>query len=118
MDSDSEEADHEVVPLGEAIRRAISGVHTQSSLADELGVRQNTISRWVTGANTPSLDELREIERLCDRPRGFILTAAGYVQRALSTRDAIAADPGLSPVARQALLASYEVLVGHGDERS
>lgn len=78
MDSDEDQADHEPVPLGEAIRMAVAGTHTQASLADELGVRQNTVSRWVTGANVPSLDEIRRIEEACDVPIGFVLRAAGY----------------------------------------
>ena len=40
---------------------------TQVELASELGVSQPTVSRWVNGENTPTLEQMREVASVCGR---------------------------------------------------
>lgn len=92
--------------LAGGIRAALNG-RRQIDVANRLGVAQNTVSRWATGTNLPkTLDQLSAIEEACDRPAGFILNAAGYIQ-VTSVPEAIAMDPGLTDHDRDFLLAGY-----------
>lgn len=107
--------------IGEAVRVTYEGAGlTQQQLAERLGagVDQPTVSKMVRNQRRPSLEEIRAIEDAAGVPHGAVLRAAGFVDLGASVPDAIAADPGLTPVARSALVAAYEVLVGHGDDRS
>ncbi len=96
------------VDMAAGIRAAING-YRQVDVAEALGVKQNTVSRWVTGTSSPrELDVLEAIEAACARPRGFILLAAGYIQLPQTTREAIAMEPRLSQERRDDLLAMYD----------
>lgn len=100
--------------LSEAIRKAM-GRLTQTEVAaamSELGpaVNQSKVSRWVTGAGEPSFEELARLEQVCNRPRGFILAAAGFA-KAMTVPEVIAIDPALDDQARRMLLGAYEVAV-------
>ncbi len=97
--------------LPDAVRAAYDGRLTQAELADAVGVRQNTVSRWATGRLRPTLEDLANIEQACDRPLGFILRAAGFVGDADDPEDAIAADPRLDDARRELLLGAYRIAV-------
>jgi transcriptional regulator with XRE-family HTH domain len=96
---------------GAAIRSVYSGRYTQTQLAAQLGVAQNTISRWSTGDVEPSLEDIARMEDACGVPRGYILRAAGYVAEARSTEEMIAADPQLDAGQRELLLAAYRAAI-------
>lgn len=94
--------------LGQAIRAAYAGRFTQAELASQLGVAQNTVSRWSTGDVEPSLADLVEIEQVCGLTRGHILRAAGLVSETITAEEVIAADTRLDPPRRELLLAAYQ----------
>lgn len=97
--------------LADAIRFAYKGSLTQVELAEQLGVAQNTVSRWSTGDVEPSLDQIGAVEDACGLPRGFILRAAGYVDSSDSPEAVIAADHRLDAARRDLMLATYKVAV-------
>lgn len=41
---------------------------TQQKLADALGVKQQTVSAWIKGPNTPNMDVCIEIMQVCNAP--------------------------------------------------
>jgi len=94
-------------PIAAAIRSAYAGRLTQAELARQLGVAQNTISRWSTGEVEPRLDDIAAVESACKLPRGFLLRAAGYVEHDSTPEMAIAADHRLDDARRELLLAAY-----------
>lgn len=94
-------------PIAQAIRSAYAGRLTQAELARQLGVAQNTISRWSTGEVEPRLDDIVAVENACKLPRGFLLRAAGYVEHDSTPEMAIAADHRLDDARRELLLAAY-----------
>jgi transcriptional regulator with XRE-family HTH domain len=94
-------------PIAQAIRSAYAGRLTQAELARQLGVAQNTISRWSTGEVEPRLDDIVAVENACKLPRGFLLRAAGYVEHDSTPEMAIAADYRLDDARRELLLAAY-----------
>lgn len=94
-------------PIAAAIRSAYAGRLTQAELARQLGVAQNTISRWSTGEVEPRLDDIAAVEGACKLPRGFLLRAAGYVEHDSTPEMAIAADHRLDDARRELLLAAY-----------
>jgi transcriptional regulator with XRE-family HTH domain len=94
-------------PIASAIRSAYAGRLTQAELARQLGVAQNTISRWSTGEVEPRLDDIVAVETACKLPRGFLLRAAGYVEHDSTPEMAIAADHRLDDARRELLLAAY-----------
>ena len=93
--------------LGAAIRSAYLGRFTQAELAARLGVAQNTISRWSTGAVEPSLDDIARLEDVCEVARGSVLRSAGYVIDLRTTEQMIDNDAGLTASQREAILAVY-----------
>ena len=93
--------------LGAAIRSLYQGRFTQAELAARLGVAQNTVSRWSTGAVEPSLDDIARIEYLCEVPRGSVLRSAGYVIDLRTVEEMIDADDNLTTEQRALLLTAY-----------
>ncbi len=93
--------------LGAAIRSSYQGRFTQAELAARLGVAQNTISRWSTGAVEPSLDDIARIEDLCEVPRGSVLRSAGYVIDLRTVEEMIDADDNLTAEQRALLVTAY-----------
>lgn len=93
--------------VAQAIKRARVGAHTQESLALEIGSDQATISRWETGKQDPTVDEIVAVEDACHKPRGWILVSAGLVADGPSVELSIAADPQLDENQRQFLLNAY-----------
>lgn len=103
--------------LARAIRRAYTGRFTQTELAEQLGVAQNTISRWATGDVEPRLDDIVAIEKACALPRGTILRAAGYVVDSVSPEEVVAADQRLDAARRELLLAAYQAALNQSNPR-
>lgn len=87
--------------LHDAIRLAYKGRITQTALAEQLGVQQNTISRWVTGETTPSLDQIKALEVAAGRPVGFVLRQAGFVESSRTLENAVDSDPTLDEADRR-----------------
>lgn len=57
---------------------------TQESIAERLtaggfSVKQPKVSSWLRGARTPTLDQIAELERIYERPRGWVLQTVGMV---------------------------------------
>jgi transcriptional regulator with XRE-family HTH domain len=94
--------------LGEAIDMAIAGVLSQRRLAGILDVNPSTVSRWIAGEYLPTLDDIAAVEQACNRPLGWILHLAGYVEDVTTVEQAVAMDSRLTDSARQALLDAYE----------
>lgn len=104
-------AHHADMTLGAAIRTA-RGRTTQQQLAERLGTDQTKLSKWEGDHHRPSLEELGEIERACNRPRGFILVAAGFVELPASLEAAIDVDPRLTDEGRAALRGALAGVLG------
>lgn len=98
----------EAMTIGDAIRIALEGRLKQRELADALGIDQGTVSRWVTGKATPTVEDVVRIEDACNRPRGFVLRAAGYISDGTTVLDAIEADHRLDDDARRILSGAYK----------
>lgn len=99
------------MPLHQAIRAAYKGRARQEDIAEQLGINQSQVSRWSRGESTPTLEQLAQIEDAAERPRGFILNAAGLIAPVLSVPDAIAMDPQLDDRDRNSLLALYRSML-------
>lgn len=84
----------------------------QGDVAKILGVDQATVSKWARGVQRIDLEYFPEIDRVCQRPLGYVLTKAGYVdpRPPVDVRAAIVADPNLDEEGRSALAMLYEVL--------
>jgi transcriptional regulator with XRE-family HTH domain len=95
--------------LSQAIRLACEGRISQEALAATLNVAQSTISRWVRGVSSPSIEQVAALERAAGRPPGFVYREAGLVVE-WSVVDAINADPLLDEAGRAALLGAYRGL--------
>lgn len=105
----------EPLPLHEAIARAMAGRVNQRQLAERLGYSQPSVSQWLTGSSLPKVTDIPRIEDACERPRGFILQAAGYCSPATTVSEALAHDVQLSDLSRAIVLAAYEsARGGHG----
>ena len=99
--------------VGVAFRQAYEGAGLrQSDIAAALAVDPATISKWSRGLQRIDLEYFPEIDRVCGRPLGYVLTRAGYVDPAppADVPAAIAADPDLDKEGRGALTMLYEVL--------
>lgn len=98
--------------LRDAIREAYEGRGlTQVQVAERMAVDQTRISRLANGKwsedRGPDPWILAKIEDAAGRPRGWILTQAGFVAEARTVPDAIAVDPALSDTQRGFLLTFY-----------
>lgn len=52
---------------------------SQARLARELGLRPQTINKWVSGENTPPIERWAPIEAALGIERGTIMRRAGYL---------------------------------------
>lgn len=95
-------------PICDAIRTAVtnSGL-TQEAVANALGEKQQTISGWMN-RREPKLDDLVRLEEVLEKPAGYLLRMAGYVDEVVDTFQCITADPHLTEPHRELLLASYD----------
>jgi transcriptional regulator with XRE-family HTH domain len=104
----SQSATGGVLTVPEAIRACWEGrLAGQEELAERTGIPQQTISRLARGESSPKFQHLVAIEEACDRPRGWILTQAGFVTPATTVTEAIALDPDLDDKGRQILMDLY-----------
>jgi len=103
--------------LGAAIRNAYAAKYTQGEVARQLGVAQNTVSRWSTGDVEPSLGDIFKIEQICGLTPGHILRAAGFVTELSSAEEFIASDHRLDSARRELMLSAY-VAALHQSNRS
>lgn len=96
-------------PLGAAIHACADGVVTRRHLAESMGVSISAVNSWAAGTRAPSLDDIVRLEEVCSRPKGWVLSRAGYAPTALETdlEVAIRSDPALSPEWRQILADTY-----------
>lgn len=100
--------------LHEAIRQAYAGRLRQVDLAERIGVDQTAISRWSRGTSRPQLEEIAAIEAACDRPRGFVLRMAGFVDEVVDVLAAVAVDPALSDQGRLIVTTTYRSVIEAG----
>lgn len=98
------------VTIGEALRAA-RGAITQKVVAAAIDVEQGTISRWESDDTRPTLEQLTAFEQATDRPKGFCLIAAGYVEVPTSVPEAAAMDSSLEHDWRDMVLQSYALAV-------
>lgn len=104
------------IRLGQAVRACRLGRATQEEVAERTGIGQTTLSAYERGKSEPGALGLRDIERACGRPAGWIAVQAGLVLDVKSVPEAIAIDPALPEDARPGLLAAYfAVAVSAGD---
>jgi transcriptional regulator with XRE-family HTH domain len=52
---------------------------SQARLARELGLRPQTVNKWVSGENTPPIDRWAAIEAALGIERGTMMRRAGYI---------------------------------------
>lgn len=83
---------------------------TQEGLAGRLHLAQSTIQKW-EGGREPRLDRIATLETAMGYRRGHLLRLAGYVEEASTAREALLADPSLTPNHRETMVASYDVSV-------
>lgn len=88
----------------------------QKHLAAAVGVKQNTVSRWVNGSLTPEHFRVFEIERTLNVPPGALSVHLGYLpvpadRVPCTIVDAIREAPELQDFHREALLSVYRSFV-------
>jgi transcriptional regulator with XRE-family HTH domain len=101
--------------FGNALREALTVQKmTQGDLAEALGVRQPTVSGWITGISAPdSVDQTFAIERALKVRPGSLSRHLDYlpleaVRSVATVRAALMEDPELSADEKSMLLAAYE----------
>ncbi len=85
----------------------------QEDLAQTIGLKQATISGWITGASVPASDVVFAVERALDLRPGALSRHLGYlpvdaVKNVATVRSAIIDDEGLTADQKAMLLAAYE----------
>lgn len=101
--------------FGRALDRALAsrGLR-QTHLAELVGVKQNTVSRWVSGEAVPDPWTVFDVERALKLEGGTLSKHLGYVPVGAVPRctvpEAIDAAPELSEYQRDALISVYRVL--------
>ena len=100
-------------PLGQAIHAACDGVMTRRELAEKLGMSLSGVNSWAAGSRAPTLDDIARLEEACNRPRGWILSRAGYAvsEVDIETERAIRSDPALNAEWRETLAGIYDLAV-------
>lgn len=77
-------------PIAEAFGRAFRDAYeraglTQTQLAERLQaagwvkVDQSQVSKWCRGVSVPPIEVLPDVDRACNRPLGYVLEIAGFV---------------------------------------
>jgi transcriptional regulator with XRE-family HTH domain len=111
-----EELDQRLVDVGEFIRtqREVARLSVRR-LADLAGVSNPYLSQIERGLRRPSAEILQQIAKALQISAQTLYERAGFLNpdaSARGVREAIAADPLLSPEQQQALLHVYESFVG------
>jgi transcriptional regulator with XRE-family HTH domain len=104
----------DMTQMGDAVRRC-RGELSQVAVAERIGdmaLTQPALSDLEKGKRPPSLAQVAALEMACDRPRGFILRAAGLVDDVVTVETAIQVDPLLTDRDRDVLLVLYRQLIG------
>lgn len=89
---------------------------TQRAIAETLGVKQPTISAWLSGESEPASAVVFELERALELPPGHLSRHLGYLppdalEAAPPTFEAVVeADPLLDEPSKRGLLAMYREL--------
>lgn len=96
--------------LSEAIRACYEDRLTQDQLAEVTGMLQSKVSRLARGETEPRLSDLKQIEKACGRPAGWIAAQAGYVAEIRTVPEAIDMDPDLDDAGRESLRNAWEEL--------
>lgn len=101
--------------FGNAVREALAVQKmTQGDLAEALGVRQPTVSGWITGISAPdSVDQTFAVERALKVRPGSLSRHLGYlppesVKSVATVRAAVMEDPQLSADEKSMILAAYD----------
>lgn len=100
--------------LAEELRaRGVAQAELHRALQDLLDDTFNasTVSNWVAGKHEPSRRQVAAIEQILELPAGALTRHLGYLPvdaiPAVTTSDAIAIDPTLTPEQREDLAAQY-----------
>lgn len=106
--------------FGEAVRAALEEAkHDQSWLADQIGVRQPTVSSWLRAEFEPDREKVFAIEQVLNRKPGTFSRLLGYLPLdavpAVTVLEAIDADPDLPKLAREILRDAYTAAKGTVD---
>lgn len=85
---------------------------TQQQLADGVGVKQNTVSRWVHGEGVPEPAKVFEVERALEIAPGALSMHLGYLPLPVTSSpctvvEAIKSAEELEDFHREALLSVY-----------
>lgn len=106
-------------------RMAELGFSANSDLARAAGVPDSVISRWRTSGTTPSLTQLRRLQRPLNATLLQLLVVSGHltveeaqarevaepVRIARGVREAVLADPDLDEDLRHLLVVQYEAML-------
>ena len=92
--------------LSDAFREAYQAAGiSQAEIAEATGVDQPRVSKWARGESQPPLEKLPTIDALFQKPKGYILRLAGYVDDGIEA--ALSGDPALTDYGRSAVLSFY-----------
>jgi len=113
-----EELEHRLADVGEFIRtqREVARMSVRR-LAEVAGVSNPYLSQIERGLRKPSAEILQQIAKALQISAETLYERAGFMDpdaSARGVREAIAADPLLTPEQQQALLNVYESFVGSG----
>ena len=96
-------------PVCAALRRAREEAElTQEQLAGRMSLAQSSIQKW-EGSREPKLDRIAALEEAMGYTRGHVLRLAGYVEVATTAREALLADPSLTPDHQELIVCAYDV---------
>lgn len=113
-------SDEERAGFGRALGDSLSVRRvTQRELADRLGVKQPTVSAWISGDAEPAPEIVFRIEEALELGPGTLSRHLGYlppaaVKTSAGVETAILDDPTLSIDAKNALLGAYRAVAGSG----
>ncbi|HMG44619.1 MAG TPA: helix-turn-helix transcriptional regulator [Acidimicrobiales bacterium] len=82
--------------------------YTREQIAERLGVKAPTLSRYVTGKAGVQVEHLPIIDTLLGERLGYVLRLAGFVDPETDTRTTLRTDRGLEPDQRGILVKIYD----------
>lgn len=89
--------------IGKAVA-STRGKMTQVELGEKLGIGQGELSKIERGKQSLPVDRMIAIEMACQRPPGFLLRAAGYLNAEVSLTEVILTTPELPDEVRPFVL--------------
>jgi transcriptional regulator with XRE-family HTH domain len=96
--------------VGEVIKRLRGDGWSTRDIATRFDVADSTITRWENGDRTPRLDQLPQLDALCDEPKGYVLRLADLVTDDFDVEGALASDPSLDADGRGMVVRLYRML--------